>query len=293
MNELIKRIVFGLVFLAVVFVPYVLDVHYHLATFPLVLLFFTLVGVNELYRMAAQTGASKRTLYSSTFVAILAFFPALLVSSYEFGLHQILPFSIDTYKSFHFPVIFLVVQLIIVLFFSILIFRKASVKSIYKHTFLLSILYPILPFSILATAYVYWKPGPLFFALVPIYLNDSLAYATGRLFGKHKLIPSVSPKKTWEGFIGGIVGTVLLTNLLVYLLEPGLYDLHQAILFTSLSVLASILATLGDLFESKLKRAAEVKDSGNILPGHGGVLDRTDAMLFVAPVLYLLLQLIF
>lgn len=293
MNELFKRIVFGLVFLAVVFVPYILDVRYHLVTFPLVLLFFTLVGVHELYRMAAQTGVKKSGLKSSIFVAILAFSPALLGCTFAFRWHKILPFSLGTYKDFHFPVIFLVLQLIIVLVFSVLIFRKASIKPIYKHTFLLSILYPILPFALLATAYTYGKPGPLLFALAPIYLNDSLAYATGRLFGKHKLIPSVSPKKTWEGFIGGMVGAALLTNLLVYLLEPGLYDLRLTIIFTALSVLASVLATLGDLFESKLKRAAEVKDSGAILPGHGGVLDRTDAMLFVAPVLYLLLQLIF
>ncbi|MNY53617.1 Phosphatidate cytidylyltransferase [compost metagenome] len=130
----------------------------------------------------------------------------------------------------------------------------------------------------------------LLIVLLPIYLNDTLAYVFGRLFGKTPLIPSVSPKKTREGFIGGMIGAAAVMLGILYF--TGAFTKENALAIAGVSVLASILATLGDLFESKLKRSIDIKDSGNILPGHGGILDRIDAMLFVAPVLYVLLILI-
>lgn len=131
----------------------------------------------------------------------------------------------------------------------------------------------------------------LFIVLLPIYLNDSLAYLFGKFFGKNKLIPSVSPKKTWEGFVGGAIGAAVTMLVLIYFRNGGTTETY--ILMAIVSLLVSVLATFGDLFESKLKRAAEVKDSGNILPGHGGILDRIDAMLFAVPVLYVFLTTIF
>lgn len=293
MNELLKRSIFGLLFLAIVFGPYAADVRYQLTTFPIVLFLFSMIGTRELYTMSKAAGTPASTFSLSVLFGVLLFTPSLLLTLHSFRLTNFLPFPFGLFADGTIPVIFLIIQSLIIITFSLLIFREGDIKPIYKNTFLLSIVYTLLPFSMLATAYSYGKPGPLLLALVPIYLNDTLAYVTGRLFGKHKLIPSVSPKKTWEGFIGGIVGTAGLMNLLVWLLDPEFYDLNVALVFTLLSVLASVLATLGDLFESKLKRTAGVKDSGNILPGHGGILDRTDAMLFVAPVLYLLLQLIY
>jgi phosphatidate cytidylyltransferase len=105
------------------------------------------------------------------------------------------------------------------------------------------------------------------------------------------LIPSVSPKKTWEGFIGGAIGAAITMLVLIYFRNGGTTETY--VLMAIVSLLVSVLATFGDLFESKLKRAAEVKDSGNILPGHGGILDRIDAMLFAVPVLYVFLTTIF
>ncbi len=124
--------------------------------------------------------------------------------------------------------------------------------------------------------------------MVLVWSSDSWAYVSGKLFGKHKLAPSISPGKTWEGLIGGTILTGITGFLFVtYVLEPngGLIGSNNFHTFNQikgliLGIFVSIFGTLGDLFESSLKRKAGVKDSGNVLPGHGGMLDRFDAFLF-------------
>ena len=115
-----------------------------------------------------------------------------------------------------------------------------------------------------------------------IWTNDSFAYLVGKNFGKHKLLEKVSPKKTIEGFIGGIVFSVIAGIVVSFYFE--IFSITNWII---LSLIASVLGTVGDLVESKFKRQAKVKDSGNIMPGHGGLLDRLDSLLFVAPFVYL------
>jgi phosphatidate cytidylyltransferase len=120
-------------------------------------------------------------------------------------------------------------------------------------------------------------------ALVVTWANDTTAYFAGRLLGRHKLYPAVSPNKTWEGFVGGLVGSVVGLFLLRAAFFPELRALDCLVLGTA----GGVLGPLGDLSESMLKRAYKVKDSGRIIPGHGGVLDRIDALLFNAPLVYL------
>lgn len=118
--------------------------------------------------------------------------------------------------------------------------------------------------------------------VIMIWTNDSFAYLVGKNFGKHKLFPNVSPKKTMEGFVGGIVFTLIAAYIIsVYVGEFSLMN------WINIGLIASILGTFGDLVESKFKRQANVKDSGHIMPGHGGLLDRLDSLLFVAPFVYL------
>ena len=114
-----------------------------------------------------------------------------------------------------------------------------------------------------------------------------MAYVCGRLLGQHKIWPEISPKKTWEGAVGGLVFTMLLAVLMGYYAE-GL-TIFQWIGF---GLIAVISGTLGDFLESYLKRSAGVKDSGKILPGHGGVLDRIDSLLLSVPFLTLYLYLL-
>ncbi len=124
--------------------------------------------------------------------------------------------------------------------------------------------------------------GWVIVALVITWTNDTFAYFAGRLFGKHKLYPEVSPNKTWEGFFGGMFGSLL--GMLV--LKVGVYDWLTWVDVVGVGLLGGIFGPLGDLAESMLKRAYGVKDSGKIIPGHGGLLDRIDALVFNAPVVF-------
>lgn len=119
--------------------------------------------------------------------------------------------------------------------------------------------------------------------IISIWINDTMAYIVGSMIGKTPM-SKISPKKTWEGTLGGIVLSAAVIFLISKLFIPGHYlDLD----FTLIAVIASIAGTVGDLFESKLKRMAGVKDSGHIMPGHGGFLDRFDSLLFAIPFVWL------
>lgn len=121
---------------------------------------------------------------------------------------------------------------------------------------------------------------PLGFMLL-LWSNDTGAYLVGRRLGKHKLFERISPKKTWEGFIGGLLFALLVSLILQYY-----FPVLACYEWVSIALLIGIFGTLGDLVESMLKRSLHVKDSGNILPGHGGFLDRFDGLLVAAPIVY-------
>lgn len=125
-----------------------------------------------------------------------------------------------------------------------------------------------------------WDPRWLLFLLAVVWAGDVAALYIGKLLGRHRLAPRVSPGKTWEGAAGSAAAAALVG------LGFGVWFEHRPLRFLLLAVAINIAAQLGDLAESMLKRAAGAKDSGALLPGHGGVLDRIDAMLFAAPVLW-------
>jgi len=122
----------------------------------------------------------------------------------------------------------------------------------------------------------------IFFLLFIVFAGDVGAFYAGKFFGRHKLSPSISPRKTIEGSIGGMIFCIIIGYVFMRLFLP---HLNEPIIFL-LFVIVNIFAQTGDLFESQLKRTGKIKDSGNILPGHGGILDRIDALLFAAPVTY-------
>jgi phosphatidate cytidylyltransferase len=181
--------------------------------------------------------------------------------------------------------------LVVMLFFTevILFFLWKKGKEIFS-VFILAAawLYITLPlFLVFASSHLTdgnWFPqkvGYAFSVLLIIWMNDTTAYFTGRRFGRH-MISEISPKKTWEGFAGGLVGSALAGVLLAE------FMLHQCTLLgIEFGITISVFGTIGDFFESALKREAQVKDSGTIMPGHGGLLDRFDAFLFAAPFAYL------
>ena len=120
-----------------------------------------------------------------------------------------------------------------------------------------------------------------------IWTNDSFAYIIGSNFGRQKLFESVSPKKTVEGFLGGL----FFSTVVGYLLFKFADNLEFSN-WLIISVIVSVFGTIGDLIESKYKRQANVKDSGNLLPGHGGLLDRMDSAIFIAPFIYLFIKIL-
>ncbi len=132
-----------------------------------------------------------------------------------------------------------------------------------------------------------YNPNILLGSFILVWVNDSFAYLVGKNFGKQKLFEKISPKKTVEGFLGGLFFSCIASYFIATFTET--------LSFTSwlvLSIVVSVFGTLGDLIESKFKRQANVKDSGIIMPGHGGLLDRLDSIIFAAPFIYLFLRIL-
>jgi phosphatidate cytidylyltransferase len=126
--------------------------------------------------------------------------------------------------------------------------------------------------------------GWVILAFLVTWFNDTFAYFAGHLFGRHKLLERISPKKTWEGFAGGVLGSLAGGATGWYLLLRDQTTLRTALV---IGAGAAVLGPLGDLVESMIKRSAGVKDASQLIPGHGGFLDRVDSLLFVSPWVYL------
>lgn len=153
---------------------------------------------------------------------------------------------------------------------------------------MMGIVYVAMPLSLLNVIYFSHSTKLLLAAFIFIWVNDTGAYCVGSLIGRHRLFERLSPKKSWEGFWGGMAFSIAAAWLMQWLgFFPSSWSIAAAVGF---AVVSSVFATWGDLFESLIKRTLGVKDSGNIMPGHGGILDRIDSLLLVAPatLLYLL-----
>lgn len=192
---------------------------------------------------------------------------------------------LQVYQDFLLP---LVVLLVMILMLQHLFSKGSEENNDRLPKVLFSTLYVFLPTS-LAISIAFTSGGfepryliALFFFL---WSSDTFAYLTGIAIGKHKLIPRLSPKKSIEGLAGGFVGTLGVAYLLS--LWWDILTLEQWLIFGGITALAG---TVGDLFESSLKRAAGVKDSGNLIPGHGGILDRLDSFLLSVPIIYFCLR---
>ena len=127
---------------------------------------------------------------------------------------------------------------------------------------------------------IVWMPEVILYLFALTWTFDTFAYIFGVKFGKHKILPSISPKKSWEGFIGGLIFTTILA---IFIFGE---NINKILMY---SVLIPISATLGDFIESYYKRKAMVKDSGNLIPGHGGMLDRMDSLLISISVISLII----
>lgn len=158
---------------------------------------------------------------------------------------------------------------------------------------LLGIFYVAIPLSFLYRIRIIDKYGIYLFILLFVcsWIADTFAYFTGITFGKHKLVPHLSPKKSVEGAIGGITGAALVGLLYGFILHKAL-GIKAMIPFLVISAVGAFISIFGDLAASAIKRNYDVKDYSNLIPGHGGILDRFDSMIFVAPIVYIGAQLL-
>lgn len=139
-----------------------------------------------------------------------------------------------------------------------------------------------------------YNPKIIIGLFILIWTNDTFAYLVGKSIGKHKLLEKVSPKKTIEGFLGGVAFAVFAGFLIskLYIKPNPNFSEKSIFIWTTIALIVGVFGTIGDLIESKFKRIAGVKDSGNIMPGHGGVLDRLDSVIFVAPIVFTFYQIL-
>jgi len=172
------------------------------------------------------------------------------------------------------------------------LFKNQIIKFDSKAKFVYLIGYLILPIIILTKISIsnytsLFQPRIIIGVFIIIWTNDTFAYIVGKSIGKNKLFEIISPKKTIEGFIGGLIFAVI-----AGILIENFYIQKSMFFWIITALIIGVFGTIGDLIESKFKRQAAVKDSGKIMPGHGGILDRLDSIIFAAPFIYLFLQII-
>lgn len=234
--------------------------------FAALMLLCMVVSMHEFYGISRALGIKPQYGLGMT-TAVLMF-----AAGYAFAFGLCCPHS-DMY------LLLTLIPLFMLVFFVELFRKKAAPFTNIAYT-LLSLIYVALPFALINVVYAADAHLMLCFFIL-LWANDTFAYLFGITFGRHKLFPSISPKKSWEGYVGGILSVVVCA----YFLHRAFEDI-PLIHMVSVGVIVSVTAVLADLVESMLKRSAGVKDSGKIMPGHGGLLDRFDAALLSLPLVF-------
>ena len=277
MKNLILRILSGAIYIALIIAAILL-----LDNSPVVyLLVFSLLivlGIGEMITMA-KDDASQSWLVNSidmlggvaTFVAFYLHYEGTTVESRAMWL---LPVAA-----------YLIVRTIVQLYRP----QQNALHSLERSLF--SISYIAVPVAMLNSIMSITAPRLLLGMFMFIWLYDTGAYCVGMLLGRHRLFERISPKKSWEGVIGGIAACVLGAYATHYWFDE-FFQVPELAIWVGLSVVIAVFATFGDLVESLIKRTVGIKDSGHILPGHGGILDRIDSLLLVSPAVLIYLSLI-
>ncbi|MDG1429843.1 MAG: phosphatidate cytidylyltransferase [Crocinitomicaceae bacterium] len=258
MSNLLTRALTGIVFVGVILG----SIFWHPVAASAVLAIFMLLGIVEFYILFK--GHSKIDLsLTAGLISALA-----ILGVFAAGIYGLIPKSAT--GVFILPIIFLLVLTEL--------WRKKEHPIENMAASVLGVLYVLIPFLLLINAsFADRSTFPIVAGMfILIWSNDTFAYLTGRMIGKTKLIERISPNKTWEGTIGGVIMSIAAGAVIGYFTNNYLY-------WTVAGAIIASTASLGDLLESLIKRSLKIKDSGNILPGHGGILDRFDAMLFTVP----------
>ena len=278
MKNLMVRTLSGLVLVAV-FVGAVLDRNGASA----LLLLILVGGQTEFYKLARETGLSPQR-WMGLAVGVLLF-------ALNFIVFRQFSRSVTDEAGGAVLYLLLYIGLLLPTLFVCELFRRSATPLANLGATLLGVLYVAVPLSLLLYVPVLagdgvWRPETVLCYIFIIWANDVFAYLVGMTFGRHRLCERLSPKKSWEGFFGGLAGAVATGLAAAYALDANYW------VWGGLALVASLSGVAGDLVESMFKREAGVKDSGQVIPGHGGVLDRFDALLLSAPYVFLYLLLV-
>ena len=285
MNETLKRSISGAVYVILL----ITAISFSTESFFVLFGVFLLIAVYEFCNLI-QIRRVFPLIFASLFytiVTLLCFYKAETATFLSNVFKKNIDLTVNVNQLY---IVLLVITLVVsvkcILFLFYDKIQKISNSS--KYLYLLG--YAILPF-IFITKIPFgikgYNPKIIISIFILIWANDTFAFIVGKSIGKHKLFERVSPKKTIEGFIGGIVFAVLASYIISNYYIGGAQNIWIVI-----ALIVGIFGTIGDLIESKFKRIAGVKDSGTIMPGHGGVLDRLDSIIFVAPIIYLFYQIL-
>ena len=234
-------------------------------------------GMWEFYRMAEQAGYSPMKLLG-TFMGIVVFCINLAVMLF-FSRQS------DSTGSTLIIAALGVLVLLVPLMCICELYRKSATPIANIASSIMGALYVVLPMSLLLVIPMLlgngeWNPWIVLFYIFIIWANDVFAYLFGITLGRHRLFERISPKKSWEGFFGGLAGAVAMGYVAAVILDAN------TVAWMGLALVAALSGVFGDLVESLMKRSVNVKDSGNIIPGHGGWLDRFDALILSAPFVF-------
>ena len=271
---MLKRTITGIFFVTILLSAIII----HPGTLFILFLLLTLLGLYEFYGMAGKTGVQAQKK-AGILIGLLVY--ASLSSYYLFDFVQLKHLSLCLVLPF--------------LLFIAELYRKSPIPIFNIGVSIMGIIYVAIPFALLSYLAVFdkgseagvYNPNILLGYLFLIWTSDTFAYLAGRSFGKRKLFSRLSPKKTWEGAAGGFI----LSLVLAYVLSLYFTSLsfHNWLIIASIVVITGIF---GDLTESMFKRSVNIKDSGVLLPGHGGILDRFDAVFISAPFIWAYLSII-
>jgi phosphatidate cytidylyltransferase len=281
MNETLKRALSGAVYIIILLAATL----YSTESFFILFGIFLIIAVVEFCNL----------------VQLSTLFPCLLASSTYLFFYKIATdkqgFFFEIHSANTNELIVLFLTLLISIRCMVLLFdeKPTHLNLISKYGYLIG--YVILPFIIITKipfGILGYNPKIIISIFILIWTNDTFAYIVGKSIGKTKLMERISPKKTIEGFIGGVVFAVIASYFISkYYINPKENYLDKSIFIWMITaIIVGVFGTIGDLVESKFKRNASVKDSGKIMPGHGGILDRLDSVIFVAPFVFLFYQIL-
>lgn len=292
MNETLKRGISGVVYIILLLT----SILYSTETFFLLFGIFLLIAIYEFCNLVQI-----HKVFPIIF-GFLLYTAVALVSHYNPETVSFLKtnFDLDVDLNINIQqlnIVLLVIALVVTLKCILFLFYDSIQKINTSSKYLYLLGYIILPFVFITKisfGVIDYNPKIIIGLFILIWTNDTFAYIVGKSIGKTKLLEKISPKKTVEGFMGGLVFAVLAGYLIskYYIKAKPEFSDRSILIWTSIAVIVGVAGTIGDLIESKFKRIANVKDSGNIMPGHGGILDRLDSVIFVAPLIFLFYQIL-